>query len=398
MTDRDVVGRPGVEGRLDQAVDRGRMSACRIHSSICASGTMRVRPSEHSRNRSPARTSSRSKSRRKRRLDSDGPRDGIRHLPPGGPIRLLDAMVARQLLQPPRSPSIDPAVAGPEDRAAHPRTSNTTTVLALRSVDDRAARRAKQVIVHASNAGLGVFDRLVEAPSGAMSASASQTIRLATSPSRCPPRPSATAQRPTSGRSTKASSLILRTRPTSVAAADRKRNGAAGSAHASVRARWNACRCAREPRTTRAAPRSRRASHRTCSAAASPERSGNWARPPTSPRSTTSRAARRSMTSEKTAAARTTAPGFRDTPIGICQQSGDAPFTMAPAAASSTISVGTSNAARSSPSAMTRSSKRSKSTSSAASVSMTRRSALLEEGRRLGRRGGAVDVCAAARR
>jgi hypothetical protein len=46
-------------------------------------------------------------------------------------------------------------------------------------------------------------------------------MRLAISPLLCPPSPSATAQMPTSGRSMKESWLIVRTRPTSVDAADR---------------------------------------------------------------------------------------------------------------------------------------------------------------------------------
>ena len=144
---------------------------------------------------------------------------------------------------------------------------------------------------------------------------------LATSPSRWPPSPSATAHTPISGRSTNASSLILRDSPTSLAAADRKPTGVASSVSSSTRISRVALVSTRadtgRQRYCAQVPSSSATNVRRI--AAGPSRSGSSARPPTTLRSTTTPAARTSTTSAATAAARRSRASSAVEPIGICQ-------------------------------------------------------------------------------
>ena len=137
-------GAPGVQGGPHQPVDRG--PRCPRAPSTTGSGgpaPTRVRPSEHSRKRSPARTSSRRRSssgwaRRRspasRQLDSSAER---------GPLRR--AVVARQLLQPSRSPPVRAAVARPDHRSTACRApAAPRRCCALRlDASDRAAERCR---------------------------------------------------------------------------------------------------------------------------------------------------------------------------------------------------------------------------------------------------------------
>ena len=133
---------------------------------------------------------------RQRRVDADGPRHGMR------------VLLGRVLPIPPRCDRGSAAPAGPRasgrpgcrpprgSRTRCPARAATTTVLPLRSPrSDRSGANSRWSLTSCirSRAASIVSSKLA---SGAKSASASQTIRLATSPSLWPPSPSATTQRP----------------------------------------------------------------------------------------------------------------------------------------------------------------------------------------------------------
>ena len=149
------------------------------------------------------------------------------------------------------------------------------------------------------------------------SASASHTIRLATSPLLCPPRPSATPQMPTSVRSMNESWLISRTQPGSLAAADRKRGGDGSSTSVSGSATVSTLRRDRPPPSL--GPRAveqrrervgmRKALHdQTARLDSSTIR-----------RSTTAPSARRSPTGGRVSICSNVAPSSFAAAIGICQ-------------------------------------------------------------------------------
>ena len=110
------------------------MSACSIHASICAFGTVRVRPSEQSRNRSPAHDLVAAQVERQVRLDPDRPGNRVAiSWPPSRPTlvqrcgrassaRACPAASDRRGCRPPRA-----------RRSSRRATSSTTTVLPLRS-------------------------------------------------------------------------------------------------------------------------------------------------------------------------------------------------------------------------------------------------------------------------
>ena len=204
------------------------MSSCASHSCDlsprrrCGSG----RPSRAGTGRRPARR--RDRRRAPRRLAPDGAGDGVCFLA-AVRIGFGDAVIARELFEPPGPPAIDAAVACPQHGASSPaRQQRDDRAAAAAPRSRRDAPSADQVVVHLADALARHVDESSKLEIGArMSASASQTMRLATSPSLCPPEPVGHHPQSNLGRSTNASWLICATRPTSVAAADRNRGGAA---------------------------------------------------------------------------------------------------------------------------------------------------------------------------
>ena len=134
-------------------------------------------------------------------------------------------VVARELLQPPFRNRLRPASSGPEHRTRRSAREQRDHVLAALDRVSRACRRAYELIVTSHTRCRTTSISSSKLAPTLTSASASHTIRLATSPSLCPPRPSATPQMPTSVRSMNESWLISRTQPGSLAAADLKRGG-----------------------------------------------------------------------------------------------------------------------------------------------------------------------------
>ena len=268
---------------------------------------------------------------RQRRLDADGSRDrvgsilaAIQRLPRSS---TLWSRVRRSSA--PARQSIDPAVARPEDGAASCRAPAT------RRPCWRCDRRAwrcgagpQQVLVDQLQALPGRVDRPVERRvRHAARASASQTMWLATSPSRWPPRPSATAHTPISGRSMKASSLMLR------APGPRRSRPPTGSPTAPCSSdrhlrRSRRYRRAPTPTATATAPTRRPATPRTCPARQTLRDQATRLdrRRPFGPPQRQRR--RTSTTIAATAAARTPARAPPSDPIGICHDVGGRRSTM----------------------------------------------------------------------
>ena len=353
-----------------------------------AVGHRPVRPSEHSRNRSPARTR-RDTRRAPGRFAADRPGDGAGRLAFGQLAGLGQAVIARQLLEPPVAQPVDPAVAAHSTAQRVPRTSSATTVLPLCTGVVRRARSARTRWSFTSRIRSPTRSTRSARSSrpGMKSASASQTIRLATSPSLWPPRPSATAHSPTSGRSRNESWLICRTlarrrsrRPTGTAAASDRRSAPPAPRRPGRRA---PAPIASDARSTR-----RRAARRSVSGCGSPlaiRQLGSTIADPSVHHSTERLVERRQALRD--AAARTPAPSCAGDPSGICQLAGRCRRESAPPPSATTTRgrrrADVERRARGSPRA--RRSPRSRSRS-AASVSTASCSARVEE--RLERRRG----------
>ena len=182
----------------------------------------RVNPSEHRRNRSPATVVSRSRSSVSSRstptarvmafvgaAGASAPSPGRRD--PGSGV------------QRPCPVAIHTAIARPEDGRLQAPGQQDDHRAGAPVRECRAG--AEQVIVHGLASATDLIDRLFERRGRRQFRRASQTMRLATSPSRWPPRSSATSQIPAVDRSRNASWLFLRTRPTWLPAAARYARG-----------------------------------------------------------------------------------------------------------------------------------------------------------------------------
>ena len=186
----------------------------------------------------------------------------------------------------------------PPRATAHsaPRISRTTTVLpVLAPRSDRAEVRSRWSLtsLHAGANALRSSPRS-QAP-GKNRPSASHTIRLATSPSVCPPRPSATTHSPISGPLEKRV-LVDAAHPADVGRAAERAGERAPGVGAVVLVGSGASITCRHGAPAIAGPRAIEECREGVGMWADPSPSGNWARRPTTRRSTTSRPARRAST------------------------------------------------------------------------------------------------------